>query len=40
MSQDGQEARADASAEFGARAPRNETDWIGLIRTLEGIEIP
>ena len=28
------------SASFGERAPRNETDWIGLIRTLEGVEIP
>jgi hypothetical protein len=28
------------SASFGERAPRNETNWIGLIRTLEGVEIP
>lgn len=25
---------------FAERAPRNETNWIGVIRTLEGVEIP
>jgi hypothetical protein len=31
---------AGASMPFGERAPRNETNWIGLIRTFEGVEIP
>ena len=29
-----------ATSSFGARAPRNETNWIGVIRTSEGVEIP
>jgi hypothetical protein len=32
-------AEGDAPS-FGERAPRNETNWIGLIRTSEGTEIP
>ena len=39
MSQDTQQIKG-AAASFGERAPRNETDWIGLIRTFDGIEIP
>lgn len=30
----------EALVTIGERAPRNETNWIGLIRTFDGIEIP
>ena len=40
MSHDTHMTAEQAPASFGERPPRNETDWIGIIRTADGVEIP
>jgi len=40
MSHDTHTTAEQTPASFGERPPRNETNWIGIIRTSEGIEIP
>lgn len=40
MSHDTHMTAEQAPASFGERPPRNETNWIGIIRTADGTEIP
>ena len=40
MSHDTHMTAEQAPASFGERPPRNETDWIGIILTADGVEIP